>query len=247
MYWLNAPKLAEDLRDGRVDERERFKYFLATLIGWTTLIQIYVYAGGPFSIDRLVSAVANLTAAVIGLILCYRVNRSGDNQDFIGRMVCLGWPVGVFFVGTFLGVITLMLAADLPEMAMSDSGAVLSNGADKLRKVSVLLGSTPILGWGILCYFNFIRFSLRTAAKTEKRSGVLGTMMTTKLSGAESVFALIGVIGGFIIFMFGMVLMPSLVAVRSLADLLTYLAVGLWVLFFGYIIAILQRRSTKHT
>ncbi len=30
MYWLNVSKLAEDLREGRVDERERFKYYLAT-------------------------------------------------------------------------------------------------------------------------------------------------------------------------------------------------------------------------
>jgi hypothetical protein len=29
MYWWNVSKLAEDLREGRVEEKERFKYYFA--------------------------------------------------------------------------------------------------------------------------------------------------------------------------------------------------------------------------
>lgn len=69
MYWWNAQKLTEDLREGRVDEKERFKYFLATFIA----LNILVYSGNAFSLEDLVSTGLSLAVIVIGTILCYRV------------------------------------------------------------------------------------------------------------------------------------------------------------------------------
>lgn len=56
---------------------------------------------------RLVSVALKLTVGIVGIILCYRVNRSGDNKDFIPRMICLGWPAGVQFV-TILSALTIV-------------------------------------------------------------------------------------------------------------------------------------------
>jgi hypothetical protein len=95
MYWFNSSKLAEDFREGRVDERERFKYYLASLIAWSVVIQVLIFTGAGFNVENLVSAGANLVVIVVGTVLCYRENKRGDDKDFIPRMICLGWPVGV--------------------------------------------------------------------------------------------------------------------------------------------------------
>ena len=39
--------------------------------------------------------ILSITVVCIGTFLCYRGNRSGDNTDFIGRMICLAWPIGI--------------------------------------------------------------------------------------------------------------------------------------------------------
>jgi hypothetical protein len=109
MYWWNVSKLGEDLREGRVDEKERFKYYLASVIAWTLGAQPFLYYGQSFKITDLVSACLALTITIVGTVMCYRVNRSGDNQDFIGRMVCLAWPIGIKLLVLFIAVLLPIL------------------------------------------------------------------------------------------------------------------------------------------
>ena len=95
MYWWNASKLAEDLREGRVDEKERFKYFLATFIVWVPAVQLLPFPGGASGVEAWISAAVSLAAVLVGITACYAINKSGDNIDFVGRMICLGWPVSI--------------------------------------------------------------------------------------------------------------------------------------------------------
>ncbi len=44
MHWWNISKLAEDLREGRVDEKERFRYFLPSFIGFELVIPTISHA-----------------------------------------------------------------------------------------------------------------------------------------------------------------------------------------------------------
>jgi len=122
MYWLNKSALVEDFRERRVDEKERFKYFLATFITGMIIVQLLICGGNAFRIEQLAYAATNLVAIVTGIIICYRANKKGDNTDFIARMICLGWPIGieiaVAFSALFLlkGVIeSLPLAAVDPK------------------------------------------------------------------------------------------------------------------------------------
>ena len=72
--------------------------FLATFVAWSVVVHALLFSSKiPFSIGALIFPTINLAAIVLGIILCYRVNRSGDNSDFIGRMVCLGWPIGIWY------------------------------------------------------------------------------------------------------------------------------------------------------
>jgi hypothetical protein len=108
MYWWNVRQLAQELRAGQVDEKERFKYFLATSIAWTLVAQPFFYYGETFKVADVVSGVLALTITVIGTVLCYRVNKRGDNTDFIARMICLSWPIGIKLVMLGFGVLILV-------------------------------------------------------------------------------------------------------------------------------------------
>jgi hypothetical protein len=135
MYSWHVSKLAEDLRDGRVDEKERFKYYLATFVAWNLAAHLFFLHGGDaFSIERLISVTVILAFSVIGIILCYKANKSGDNTDFIARMICLGWPIGVQVV---VMISTLALASavavSLGEASLGHS--FLSALSDRIRGI----------------------------------------------------------------------------------------------------------------
>jgi hypothetical protein len=95
MYWWNVSQLAEDLREGRVEEKERFKYYIAFIVLDGVVVELARYYPKTFNMMQVISSAAVVIIAVAGTILCYRANRSGDNTDFIGRVICLSWPIGI--------------------------------------------------------------------------------------------------------------------------------------------------------
>jgi hypothetical protein len=112
MYWLRAEKLADDFREGRVDEKERLKYYVATFVVWNLIPVFFVY-GGPFQPIGPISVALNLIFTIAGALLCYRVNKGGDNSDLIARMICLGWPAGIRIVIAFLAMWLIMIVASV--------------------------------------------------------------------------------------------------------------------------------------
>jgi hypothetical protein len=94
MYWWNVSKLAEDFQQDRVNEKERFKYYLATSIVAGGVSQLVWFLGWAKPL-HLITAAVILPVTIIGIALRYRANRGNDNADFIARMVCLSWPIGI--------------------------------------------------------------------------------------------------------------------------------------------------------
>jgi hypothetical protein len=92
-----------------VEEKERFKYYIAFIVLVSAGLQLAQYVSQSASFWNLISNAASVIIPIIGTILCYRANRSGDNRDFIGRMICLSWPigikVGVLFAATLVTVL----------------------------------------------------------------------------------------------------------------------------------------------
>jgi hypothetical protein len=125
MYWRNVSKLAEDFREGRVEEKEKFNYFLATSVFWFIMAEPFFFYGQTFKTMDVISAAAGLTITIIGIILCYRANRSGDNTDFVGRMICLGWPILIKLAVLFLtiGAVIFILIQMLMESALEANQA----------------------------------------------------------------------------------------------------------------------------
>jgi hypothetical protein len=114
MYWWNVSSLADDLKEGRIDDKERFRYFLATFLAWSIAVPLYAYFSSPFEAVHLFSVIPNLLFACIGITTCYEFNRRGDNSDFIGRMICLGWPSAIRTIALWLAVLSIFLVAVSP-------------------------------------------------------------------------------------------------------------------------------------
>ncbi len=121
MYWWNVSRLAEDLREGRVTEKERFKYYLATFLVVTVMTEPFLYYDAEFKITDVITAAIDAVALIIGTIVCYRANRDGDNADSIGRMICLSWPIVVRLFVLFLGVYGALIVLS----SYSDMGNVI--------------------------------------------------------------------------------------------------------------------------
>jgi hypothetical protein len=105
MYWWYVSKLAEDLREGRVTEKQRFNYFLATCATWVLAAQLFSYAGSALCAENLVSSTMMLALTALGIALCYKINKGGDNADFVPRMICLGWPISIRVAVTYSAIL----------------------------------------------------------------------------------------------------------------------------------------------
>jgi uncharacterized membrane protein YfcA len=159
MYWFSVRKLADDLREGRVNEYEQFKYYLATFVA----VNVLVYFGGSSSMDDLASTALNVCVTILGIIVCYRVNKRGDNTDFVNRMICLSWPAGVQAAVT--GAFLLFLpCADALRLALIRQEAVLPRMLDTIRDTWSHFWAIIFL---IAYYFFLIHDGLARIARTE--------------------------------------------------------------------------------
>ncbi len=101
MYFWNVKRLSNALVEGRVSEKEQFKYLLAltilALFGGSMTAMKFVLAEIPVESYRFFAAVdlIHLVITVAGLAWCYRCNRLGDGKDFLSRTICLIWPIGI--------------------------------------------------------------------------------------------------------------------------------------------------------
>jgi hypothetical protein len=116
MYLWSVKALAEDFREQRVSQHEQFKYALTYGIMLSLLFSSIAYmpATQP-SVASFSCDLADLVAAVLGTVACYRVNRSGDDKDFLVRLYCLGLPVGISTLA--VAAICLVPLIVLPDAA----------------------------------------------------------------------------------------------------------------------------------
>jgi hypothetical protein len=165
MYFWNVDKLAEDFQEGRVDEKERFKYYFAYMVTLAAVQLLESFHSHPYEITDLISGISWLVITGIGILLCYRTNRNGDNNDFVGRMICLTWPIGikllVFAVPTgilFVVFYKLVLYFSFWAMGGGLSSPVYKKAADP---------TIPIVVWfvlfGIVYYWMTYSYLTRVA------------------------------------------------------------------------------------
>jgi hypothetical protein len=246
MYWLNTNKLAVDLREGRVDEKEQFKYYLATFIAWNIGLPLFVLYGAPFGVESLLSIGAGFIIAIIGIMLCYRANRSGDNKDFVPRMICLNWILG-FGIAVWLSAIPVIFGFLSSLVALKEGFSAFLDGLSAIpldviqfwtRKRDTFFFCVIL----VLLYYFFLYWSIAWVAQSEAEH-FISWMVRTKLSTSEAVIGLVGLIGTFIIAVLVHDPIIALVGPGPPANILIVSTMALWFIVFGFIFVRLRMRS----
>jgi uncharacterized membrane protein len=92
MNLLNPRLLAKDLANNRISEDEQFRYQIATIV-LSFLAGRGSLLSGRWTRDYLLVMGLAFVISLAGTYACFRANKSGDNQDFITRYVCLSVPL----------------------------------------------------------------------------------------------------------------------------------------------------------
>jgi len=93
MYLWNIKALATELRSGALPQRERMKYYLVFVVLGTIAAEMAYYVPQPVSAPLIVSSSTLILGGALGTYATYRVNRRGDDLEFIDRSMCLGLPI----------------------------------------------------------------------------------------------------------------------------------------------------------
>jgi len=110
MYFWNVKALVNDLRDDKITEHEKFKYFFLIVV-----VNSFLYISPAHHLLPNYLLYSNLVQAVLtglGLYSCYKANYQGDNKDFIGRYICL-------FVPTTIRIMLLTIFLMVPIMLVT--------------------------------------------------------------------------------------------------------------------------------
>jgi ribose/xylose/arabinose/galactoside ABC-type transport system permease subunit len=122
MYFWKVDNLVEDFKSGKMNQKEEFKYMLLSTVLMIFASDPLLYIGNSYNIYDSVSTILMLAVSVWGVYYCYNINSSGDNKDFIVRVICIGLPVGIRLLVIFIPIFILVgtLGGFLNEELMVD-------------------------------------------------------------------------------------------------------------------------------
>jgi hypothetical protein len=249
MYWWNVSKLAEDLREGRVQNKECWKYLLANLVLWCLIVLLIIYSGGPFWIKPPLSWLAYLVMASFGTMFCYKANKKGDNADFFLRMNCLGLPAGIQWA-SFCAAAVLwdtVLTKTLPAAAHGPSTFV-----HKVWEVWTDADDAYGSNWGtlfFLFYYWTIYGAIAFVAKVkgaEKSRLILMPASDWDWRAATIVLGMLSGLGLIVITVMAGVWVPSSNERDFVWRRVAFLVVALWTGLFVFISSRLRQALKKH-
>ncbi|MCF6226724.1 MAG: hypothetical protein L3J22_10560 [Xanthomonadales bacterium] len=93
MYLWKVDLLVEDFKSGKVSQKEEFKYMLLFTIAMAFASDPVMYIGSSYNYYDTIGSALMLGISIFGVYYCYKINSSGDNRDFIARIMCIGLPV----------------------------------------------------------------------------------------------------------------------------------------------------------
>ena len=107
MYYWKTKLLAEKIKNGSMNARERKNYYLATLVLSIILLYMYVGSGTNNGIATLAECISLVVITAIGINITFKSNGGDEGLDYIQRMVILSLPIQIklFFLFLFVGVV----------------------------------------------------------------------------------------------------------------------------------------------
>ncbi|MDH5601353.1 MAG: hypothetical protein OEY78_08635 [Gammaproteobacteria bacterium] len=123
MYFWKVDQLVEDFRNDNVTQKEQFHYILLFTILTILGSDPALYIDFTYHINDLYMSILLLTVNICGVFYLYIKNSTGDNKDFLPRVICLGLPVlirTIVFCIPILFLIGFVEAFFEPELNTAD-------------------------------------------------------------------------------------------------------------------------------
>ena len=95
MYFWKIDELIEDFKLNNVSQKEEFKYYISFSIIGVIMSNKYFNLGGNYNIYDFLDTVILIAVSAWGIWHCYKANSSGDNSNFITRIICIGFPAAL--------------------------------------------------------------------------------------------------------------------------------------------------------
>ncbi len=110
MNFWRYDELANRLKAGKVSEKEKFYYFFIFMLFWylNTLPSVSQSFGNVDKINIWLSLIS-IALLTFGLSCVYKVNKKGDDKNFIERIICLSFPIGVRLGAFFIPVLSIAM------------------------------------------------------------------------------------------------------------------------------------------
>jgi len=160
MYFWNANALAEDLKQGRLSEREKMKYFLV----FSLFVTITSYASWEANILVFLEALILVAMTIWGTLFCYKANQKGDDKAFIERFVAMNLPLTIrliVMIAVPATVIRILLSLVAEELFPPESYTIFD-------LVFVVLASA-IFYWWMRSYFLKISGAVKSLSGKENK------------------------------------------------------------------------------
>jgi len=139
MYLWNTKALAKKLKERTLSESDKFKYYIVVVILYTILLMLPTRGESTNTTDSLIGILIAILAIFFGSYICYKVNKSGDNVNFVERFICLSLPIAIkiFLLWVLVVILTVFSTFILGFTGVLDSP---SNGTFFiLKSLSLLL------------------------------------------------------------------------------------------------------------
>jgi hypothetical protein len=101
MHIISDKKLALRFQKNAVSIEERSLYLIGSVclfLCFSPLIFIFASYFSPSSRWGILIVLSSLTIAIFGIFTCYCSNKTGDNNEFIERYICIGFPTRIRLV-----------------------------------------------------------------------------------------------------------------------------------------------------
>ena len=142
MYFLDIYALANQLRENAITARDEALYFIGVVICAAIMGKVYLLPVG------------------IAIIYLYKINKQGDNKDFLKRSVPLIFTTSLYYLFAFL---VLQLALLAPT--------IMIGGLYGLTEANVLILATYLLyiGFNVGLFISYLSFMGKQMRKISQR------------------------------------------------------------------------------
>lgn len=109
MNLWNTKSLAIKLKEGSLSPSERFKYFFIFILFTAFFMEVSLYIGQMPGVITLTESLIVIIITGVGTLLSYKINKAGDNKEFIDRYVCLSIPILIKLIVLLIGFYIIYL------------------------------------------------------------------------------------------------------------------------------------------